>query len=200
MLVRIQTPYIEASTLRLLFLPLRCRSRSTKNCTGRTETACSQKRKAACRKYCPCLESSGRAKTKYRPDSCDFADQHSQYGQIRQKAGRREENAWYQAEGAFSGVFLVLWPSLTHLPIQFDPSEASLNEETSASLALLNRMDSDAKKTRREPAPEEGVVNVRKAVKFASKGRGGAALGRDSARGRGGARGGRGRGGGRGKR
>lgn len=113
MLVRIQTPYIEASTLRLLFLPLRCRSRSTKNCTGRTETACSQKRKAACRKYCPCLKSSGRAKTKYRPDSCDFADQHSQYGQIRQKAGRREENAWYQAEGAFSGVSLVLFPSLT---------------------------------------------------------------------------------------
>ncbi|KAJ7632922.1 ribosome biogenesis regulatory protein-domain-containing protein [Roridomyces roridus] len=73
---------------------------------------------------------------------------------------------------------------------KFDPTEKPMEEEKSASLALLSRMGSDAKKTRREPAPEENVVNVRKAVRFASKGRGGIALGAASARGRG--RGGRG--------
>jgi regulator of ribosome biosynthesis len=65
-----------------------------------------------------------------------------------------------------------------------------------ASLALLSRIDSDAKKTRREPQQEESVLNVRKAVRFASKGRGGLALGREAAGGRSsrGSRGGRGRG------
>ncbi|KAF8897762.1 ribosome biogenesis regulatory protein-domain-containing protein [Infundibulicybe gibba] len=56
---------------------------------------------------------------------------------------------------------------------KFDPIEAPLENEKNASLALLSRMDSDAKKTRREPAAEESMLNVRKAVRFASKGRGG---------------------------
>ena len=64
---------------------------------------------------------------------------------------------------------------------KFDPTEAPIEQETKASLALLSRMESDAKKTRREPVPEESVLNVRKAVRFASKGRGGVALGRDAA-------------------
>lgn len=65
---------------------------------------------------------------------------------------------------------------------KFDPSEQPLENEKQASLALLSRMDSDAKKMRRNPAPEDNVLNVRKAVRFASKGRGGVALGRDSAK------------------
>ncbi|KAF7322445.1 Ribosome biogenesis regulatory protein [Mycena chlorophos] len=68
---------------------------------------------------------------------------------------------------------------------KFEPTEKSLEEEKSASLALLSRMDSDAKKTRREPAKEEKVLNERKAVRFASKGRGGVALGREAAGGKG---------------
>ncbi|KAJ7461463.1 ribosome biogenesis regulatory protein-domain-containing protein, partial [Mycena latifolia] len=82
---------------------------------------------------------------------------------------------------------------------KFEPAEKPLEEEKNASLALISRMGSDAKKTRREPARDEEVLNVRKAVRFASKGRGGIALGRvaaSSGRGRGGARG---RGGGRGR-
>ncbi|KAJ6531316.1 ribosome biogenesis regulatory protein-domain-containing protein [Mycena capillaripes] len=83
---------------------------------------------------------------------------------------------------------------------KFEPTEKPLEDEKNASLALISRMGSDAKKTRREPAPEENVLNVRKAVRFASKGRGGVALGRSALGGRGG-RGGRGGGrGGRGKR
>ncbi|TFK43810.1 ribosome biogenesis regulatory protein-domain-containing protein [Crucibulum laeve] len=77
---------------------------------------------------------------------------------------------------------------------KFDPTEAPIDHEKEASLALISRMESDSKKTRREPQPEESVLNVRKAVRFASKGRGGIALGRESAGGRGRGRGGRGRG------
>ena len=55
-------------------------------------------------------------------------------------------------------------------------------------------MESDSKKTRK-PNAEESDLNVRKAVSFASRGRGGVALGRSLSRGgrrRGGAGGGRG--------
>ena len=88
---------------------------------------------------------------------------------------------------------------LTWFPIQFEPTEAPLENEKNASLALLSRLDSDAKKTRREPQPEDNVLNVRKAVRFASKGRGGIALGREASGGRS-SRGGRGNRGGRGGR
>jgi regulator of ribosome biosynthesis len=64
-------------------------------------------------------------------------------------------------------------------------------------------MDSDGKKMRK-PNAEESDLNVRKAVSFASRGRGGVALGRSlsrGGRGRGGGRGGRGGGrGGKGRR
>ncbi|KAG5639674.1 hypothetical protein H0H81_005857 [Sphagnurus paluster] len=76
---------------------------------------------------------------------------------------------------------------------KFDPTEKSVADEAKASVALLSRLESDSKKTRREPQAEESVLNTRKAVRFASKGRGGLALGREAAGGRS-SRGGRGRG------
>lgn len=45
-------------------------------------------------------------------------------------------------------------------------------------------MESDSKKMRSVPVDEESVLNVRKAVKFASKGRGGVALARGSSKGK----------------
>ncbi|KAF9498819.1 RRS1-domain-containing protein [Pleurotus eryngii] len=63
---------------------------------------------------------------------------------------------------------------------KFDPAEAPADSERNASLALLNKMESDAKKTRREPDAQGSVLNVRKAVRFASKGRGALALAKDS--------------------
>ncbi|KAG6910762.1 hypothetical protein DXG01_007649 [Tephrocybe rancida] len=75
---------------------------------------------------------------------------------------------------------------------KFDPTEKSVSDEAKASVALLSRLESDSKKTRREPQAEESVLNTRKAVRFASKGRGGLAMGRETSGGRG--RGGRGRG------
>jgi len=44
---------------------------------------------------------------------------------------------------------------------------------------LIKKMESDSKKMRVDPRAEESVLNVRKAVRFASKGKGGAALGRE---------------------
>ncbi|THV08245.1 RRS1-domain-containing protein [Dendrothele bispora CBS 962.96] len=65
---------------------------------------------------------------------------------------------------------------------KFQPNETSVDEETKASLALLSKMESDSKKMRRDgPVPEGSVLNVRKAVRFASKGQGGVALGRQAA-------------------
>lgn len=81
----------------------------------------------------------------------------------------------------------VCWFSWSYSPtdhFQFDPTEASAHDEKQASLALIQRMDSDAKKMRSEPRKEESLLNVRKAVRFASKGRGGLALGREVASGK----------------
>ncbi|KAF9567375.1 RRS1-domain-containing protein [Agrocybe pediades] len=77
---------------------------------------------------------------------------------------------------------------------KFNPNEEPVTNEMKASLDLLNKMESDKKKMRKDPRGEEGSLNVRKAVKFASKGKGGVALGRElsSGKGRGGGKGGRG--------
>ncbi|KAG7097331.1 hypothetical protein E1B28_004690 [Marasmius oreades] len=64
---------------------------------------------------------------------------------------------------------------------KFEPTERSVEQEAKASLALLSRMESDSKKMRKNPTSEKSVLNVRKAVRFASKGEGGVALGRKTA-------------------
>jgi regulator of ribosome biosynthesis len=63
---------------------------------------------------------------------------------------------------------------------KFDPAEVT--NEKDSSLSILKRMESDSKKTRTSPTLEEKVLNVRKAVRFASKGRGGLAMGKDAAK------------------
>ncbi|KAF8969338.1 RRS1-domain-containing protein [Flammula alnicola] len=81
---------------------------------------------------------------------------------------------------------------------KFDPTEVPIETEKKSSLDLIAKMESDKKKMSREPRTEESDLNVRKAVSFASKGRGGVALGRELSRGKG--RGGKGGRGGRGGR
>lgn len=69
--------------------------------------------------------------------------------------------------------------------LKFAPNEQSTKSETKNSLAILSRIDGSkssaiSKKSRRDPTTtEDGVLNVRKAVRHASGGRGAAALGRD---------------------
>ena len=65
-----------------------------------------------------------------------------------------------------------------HLLHQFDPAEVSASDEKSQNMAILSKLD-------REPAAKKAkggdeVLNVRKAVKIASKGKGSAALARES--------------------
>ncbi|PFH49239.1 hypothetical protein AMATHDRAFT_148094 [Amanita thiersii Skay4041] len=61
---------------------------------------------------------------------------------------------------------------------KFNPTETSADDERKASLALLTRMESDDKKMRKESPREGNIVNVRKAVRHASKGEGAIALAR----------------------
>lgn len=60
-----------------------------------------------------------------------------------------------------------------------------METEKSASLALIQKMDGQSKRAKTSSnADGEEVLNVRKAVRFASKGRGGAALAREQAGGK----------------
>ncbi|KIK96067.1 hypothetical protein PAXRUDRAFT_139324 [Paxillus rubicundulus Ve08.2h10] len=72
---------------------------------------------------------------------------------------------------------------------KFDPTEASAEQEKQASLALLSKLDGEAKR-RSKDTGGDNVLNVRKAIRSVSRGKGGVALGRDA--GRGGAKGKRG--------
>jgi regulator of ribosome biosynthesis len=68
-----------------------------------------------------------------------------------------------------------------------------VEQEKNVSLSLFAKMDSDHKKVGKEPRAEEKELNIRKAVRFASRGRSGLALGREiasrSSRGRRGSKG-----------
>jgi regulator of ribosome biosynthesis len=65
------------------------------------------------------------------------------------------------------------------LPAQFEPTEGSAEQEKKQALALLSRMESDAKKMHNAPPPGDNtILNVRKAIRSASKGQGGIALAR----------------------
>ena len=77
--------------------------------------------------------------------------------------------------------------------LQFDPTEASVEQEKNVSLSLLAKMESDHKKMGKEFRAEETELNVRKAVRFAGRGNGGLALGREIGPNLKGGRGGRGR-------
>lgn len=66
-----------------------------------------------------------------------------------------------------------------------------MEQEKNKSLSLFVKMNSDHEKMVK-PGAEKTELNVRKAVRFASKGKGGLALGREASRTNGSGRGGRG--------
>ncbi|OCH95939.1 RRS1-domain-containing protein [Obba rivulosa] len=74
---------------------------------------------------------------------------------------------------------------------KFDPAEVSATKETSHNLAILSKLDKEpvtkkAKKSSADGPPGgDNVLNVRKAIRSASKGKGSAALARDGAKGKG---------------
>ncbi|KAH9989115.1 RRS1-domain-containing protein [Russula vinacea] len=68
---------------------------------------------------------------------------------------------------------------------KFEPTEKSVNAEKSANLALIRKLeDSSSKKAKRGGGDGSNILNVRKAVRFASRGEGAVALGRKSQKGK----------------
>ncbi|KAJ8585765.1 RRS1-domain-containing protein [Rhizopogon salebrosus TDB-379] len=65
---------------------------------------------------------------------------------------------------------------------KFEATETSVERETQASLTVLARLDSDTKGARKGKGAGDDVLNVRKAIRSVSKGKGGVALARDSGR------------------
>ncbi|THH12235.1 hypothetical protein EW145_g108 [Phellinidium pouzarii] len=59
---------------------------------------------------------------------------------------------------------------------KYDPTERPVEDEKKSSLALISKLDGSTKKTRKDG---DAVLNVRKAVRFVSKGKGGVALTRE---------------------
>ncbi|KAA1473427.1 RRS1-domain-containing protein, partial [Dentipellis sp. KUC8613] len=60
---------------------------------------------------------------------------------------------------------------------KFDPTETSVESEKKSNLALLGKLDSESKRARKTGGGDD-TLNVRKAVRFASKGQGGVSLAR----------------------
>jgi len=71
-------------------------------------------------------------------------------------------------------------PKARGIKRKFEPNEQSVENEKKASLAILSKLDGSLK-SRKDPSrtTNDTVLNVRKAIRFASNGRGAAALGRD---------------------
>jgi regulator of ribosome biosynthesis len=92
-----------------------------------------------------------------------------------------------EGEKKLRGVKRNVWPSFSYTQssrpsrLQLDAAEQSMKNEKKASLALLSRVESDAKKMRRTPPPEQvsDVVNVGKVIRTASKGKGGVTLAKE---------------------
>lgn len=59
---------------------------------------------------------------------------------------------------------------------QFEPTEVSAEQEKKNALALYSSMNSDSRKMRQETSGDGNVLNVRKAIRTASKSQGGVAL------------------------
>ncbi len=69
--------------------------------------------------------------------------------------------------------------------VQFDPAERSVDSEKKSALALISKLDHQSKKPKISPEGGTGdVLNVRKAVRYASKGKGGVALAQGQAAGK----------------
>lgn len=76
-------------------------------------------------------------------------------------------------EGDFAGADYTL---------QFEPTEMAAANEKSNNMAILAKLDKEptVKKSRKSESSGSDVLNVRKAIRSASKGKGSAALARDS--------------------
>ena len=62
--------------------------------------------------------------------------------------------------------------------LQFEPAEAPVEQEKAANLALIQRMEKEPRQKKAKKDTVDGVLNVRKAIRATSGGRGSVALGK----------------------
>ena len=65
--------------------------------------------------------------------------------------------------------------------LQFEPTEISASQEKSQNLAILSKLDKEPSAKKSKTSSGGDVLNVRKAIRSASKGKGSAALAREGA-------------------
>lgn len=68
--------------------------------------------------------------------------------------------------------------------MQFEPTEAPVEREKAANLALIHKMEKEPRQNKAKKDTGDGVLNVRKAIRSASGGKGSAALAKSSRGGR----------------
>ena len=62
------------------------------------------------------------------------------------------------------------------LPLQFEPAEAPAEREKAANLALIQRMEKEPRQKKAKKDTADSVLNVRKAIRSTSGGKGSVAL------------------------
>ena len=67
--------------------------------------------------------------------------------------------------------------------MQFEPTEAPVEREKAANLALIQKMEREPRQKRTQKDTGDDVLNVRKAIRATSRGKGSVALARSSGRG-----------------
>ncbi|EPQ59177.1 RRS1-domain-containing protein [Gloeophyllum trabeum ATCC 11539] len=65
---------------------------------------------------------------------------------------------------------------------KFEPNERSIEEEKKNSLAIISKLENESKRAKKEKSGGDEVLNVRKAIRSASGGKGSAALTRNSSK------------------
>jgi len=63
---------------------------------------------------------------------------------------------------------------------KFEPAEAPVEQEKAANLALIQRMEKEPRKKKTKKDTGDNVLNVRKAIRTASRGKGSVALAKSS--------------------
>lgn len=64
--------------------------------------------------------------------------------------------------------------------MQFEPTEAPVEREKAANLALIQKMEKEPRQKKARKDTRDGVLNVRKAIRAASGGKGSVALAKSS--------------------
>jgi len=77
-------------------------------------------------------------------------------------------------------LLLLLYAREVDLRLQFEPTEAPVEREKAANIALIQKMEKEPRQKKAKKDTGDDVVNVRKAIRATSGGKGSVALARSS--------------------